>query len=100
MQTLQNNHYYLLQMHLIAAAAAAAANPAPPSRRAPQRIEYSPLAREAEARQADTTSMSFKFTKGPYTAYGSTDDGWRDVAPGRRFVLPSGCTPRRSKRFM
>jgi len=97
MQPLQNNHFYRLQM---ARRAPAAPIPAPPPQAAPKQIEHPGLVREAKDRQADTTSLSFKFTKGPYTAYGSTDDGWRNVASGRRFVLPAGCAPRRSKRFM
>lgn len=78
-----------------------APQPAPITQTAPKEIEYVPLAREAQRRQHDTTLTSFRMTKGSYdTAYGSTDDGWRDVRIGRRFVLPEGCAPRRSKRFM
>jgi hypothetical protein len=111
LQALQNNNYYLVQMHtahLKATALPAAALPvqAPPplsthnSQPANRRIGYIPMAREAQARQNDTANDTFRLTKGPYTEYGSTDGGWRDVPCGRRFVLPDNCAPRRSKRLM
>jgi hypothetical protein len=102
-----NNAYFLMQTQGAAAAQAAAAALAvvqtqkvPATAPAPKQIEYIPLAREAAQRQNDTASTAFRMTKGPYTEYGSSDDGWRDVPYGRRFVLPAGCAPRRSRRLM
>lgn len=103
---LTNNAYILMQTHAAAAAAAAALGVGqtqqgvPNTTPAVKQIGYVPLAREAAQRQNDTSAKSFHMTNGSYTEYGSTNDGWRDVPCGRRFVLPAGCAPRRSKRLM
>jgi len=73
--------------------------PPPLTQPAPKQIAYVPLAREAKARADDTAKTAFRL-EAPYTEYGSTNGAWRDVPSGRRFVLPAGCAPRRSKRFM
>lgn len=100
-QALQNNNFYLIQMQLMAPPTVPMPAPNPPRcQPAARRIKYVPLAREAKARQDDTTGESLQLNRGPYSAYGSTNDGWRDVYIGRRFVLPAGCAPRRSQRLM
>jgi len=83
----------------LAAASAILKRQAPPPPRHPSKaLTYVPMQREAGQRQADIKTKSFQMT-GDYTQYGSSDGGWRLVPVGRRFVLPNGCAPRRSRRI-
>jgi hypothetical protein len=73
-------------------------SPARPSR--PIRtITYRPMEREAQKRKQELESRLFGLI-GSYTEYGSTEGGWREKVGGRRYVLPAGCSPRRSTRFI
>jgi len=60
-------------------------------------ITYRRLQKEVAQRAEDVKSFRLKKE---YTEYGSSNGEWRNVScTGRRYVLPDGCAPRKSRRI-
>jgi hypothetical protein len=67
--------------------------------KATPRITYRRLAKEGVQRVEDMKSKLFRLNR-DHTEYGLSNGDWRDVLyMGKRFVLPVGCTPRKSRRI-
>ena len=79
-------------------ARSAVLEPIKTNRKDPLRIGLQPYEREARGRRADVKLKSFGLIGG-YEEYGSTDGDWRQVPANKRFILPPGCAPRRSRRL-
>ena len=104
MVSMQTNKVALLRKarQIQAKHVAATSQPAIPSKaltptKPPRQITYPRLQKEAAQRAEDV--KSFRLNK-EYTEYGSSNGEWRSVScTGKRYVLPQGCAPRKSRRI-